>query len=288
MPAVELTDMPRRVRALVGRHPVPAFFALTYLLSWTAWAPLVASGAPPGLRTTLLILVGGFGPAVAAAVVTWAAGDGVRAWASQLLHWRVGARWWAVALLLPAATVTTAGALAVLAFGRPFAPESLGAAATYPLTMTFVFLAGGGNEEPGWRGFALPRLQARFSALAASLVVGVGWVVWHLPLFAIPGSAQAGLPLHFYAVAVLAESVVFTWLYNGSGGSVLLAMTLHASVNNATVFYLAGGSAAISTPLAYGLFTAVIVAVALAIVWYHGPERLASGEVPRGPPGVDG
>lgn len=279
--------MPGRLRALVGRHPVPAFFALTYLLSWTAWAPLVAAGAQPGLGTTLLVLVGGFGPAVAAAVVTWAAGDGVRAWVRQLLRWRVDARWWAVALLLPAATVATAGALAVLAFGRPLAPEPLGAAATYPLTMVAVFLVGGGNEEPGWRGFALPRLQARFSALSASLVVGVGWVGWHLPLFAVPGSAQAGLPLPFYAVAVVAESVVFTWLYNGSGGSVLLAMVLHASVNNATVFYLAGGRAAISSTLAYGLFTAAIVVVALAIVAYHGPARLASGDVPRGAPGAE-
>ena len=280
--------MSNPVRDLLRRRPVVAFFALTYLFSWTAWAPLVATGGSADVGTTLLILVGGFGPAISAAVVTWAAGDSVRAWAGQILQWRVPARYWAAALLLPAGFVAVASALDVLALGGAFDPVPLGSLATYPLTLAFVFLVGGGNEEPGWRGFALPRLQARHSALVASLVVGVGWLVWHLPLFAVPGSAQAALPLPFYAVAVVAESVVFTWLYNGSGGSVLLAMVLHASVNNAPNFYLAGGPSAITTARGYGLVTLVVVAIAVSILIVHGPERLAPGPIPRGPPGSDG
>lgn len=280
--------MSNTVRDLVGRRPVVAFFALTYLFSWTAWAPLVASGGTAGVRTTLLVLVGGFGPAASALVVTWAAGDSVRAWAGQILRWRVPVRYWAAALLLPAGFVGAAGALDVLVLGGTLDPVPLASLATYPLTLAFVFLVGGGNEEPGWRGFALPRLQAGHSALVASLVVGLGWLVWHLPLFAVPGSAQAALPLPFYAVAVVAESVVFTWLYNGTGGSVLLAVVLHASVNNAPDFYLAGGPTAITTARGYGLVTVVVVVIAVAIVAVHGPERLAPGPVPRGSPGREG
>jgi membrane protease YdiL (CAAX protease family) len=150
--------------------------------------------------------------------------------------------------------------------------------------MGFVFLAGGGNEEPGWRGFALPRLLDQYSALTASGIIGVAWAVWHLPLFALPYSSQAGISLPLWTAAIFAQSVVFTWLYNSTKGSVLLAMILHASVNNSTIFYIAGGSIGVSSTTGYGLYTAVLMLVALAIIGMYGPERLANRPVPTGPP----
>jgi membrane protease YdiL (CAAX protease family) len=94
-----------------------------------------------------------------------------------------------------------------------------------------VFLVGGGNEALGWREFALPRLQRSYSAFTASLLIGVCWFAWHLPLFLVAGSSQAGVPVAYYGIAVIALSVVFTWLYNETGGSDLLTMLLHAPVN---------------------------------------------------------
>lgn len=272
-------------RASLNRHPVVAFFALTYALSWAVWLPLVLLDAPQTVPTFILFIAGGFGPAVSAAVVTWAVGDDLRAWVGQLLAWRVGRRFWAVALLFPAAVMITAGGIGVVALGMEVTLPSLQQATAYPLTMAFVLLAGGGNEEPGWRGFALPRLQARYSAFTASLLIGAGWAAWHLPLFLLPWSSQAGISLPIWTTAVFAQSIVFTWVYNSTNGSVLAAMVLHASVNNSTIFYLAGGSTGVATTTGYGLYTAVLLLAALALLAYHGPARLADGPIPTGAPG---
>jgi membrane protease YdiL (CAAX protease family) len=269
--------MDRPIRTRVAARPVAAFVALTYLLSWLAWAPIVAGVTD---RTTLFIVAGGFGPLVAAAVVTWVVGDSLREWAGQLLRWRVPPRYWAVAFLLPPAAVLGASGVHVLFLGGRFDPEPLAALVLYPLVFLQVFLVGGGNEELGWRGFALPRLQARYSALVASLVVGVVWAAWHLPLFLVAGSSQAGDPVHFYVLSVVALSVVFTWLYNATGGSVLVTMALHASVNTGGLLYLAGGGAALETALANGLYAAAFVVVALVVLARYGPARLGRPGTP--------
>jgi hypothetical protein len=119
----------------------------------------------------------------------------------------------------------------------------------------------------------------------ASLIIGVGWFVWHLPLFVVGGSSQAGVPVLYYGVAVMALSVVFTWLYNSTGGSVLLTMVLHASVNTGGILYLAGGGAAMQSDLPNALYAAVFVVVALVLVGAYGRERLMDGDMPTGPAG---
>jgi membrane protease YdiL (CAAX protease family) len=264
--------MNRWLRTRVAARPVTAFFVTTFLLSWLAWAPAVAGASD---RTTLLIIVGGFGPLVAAGLVTWAVGGCLRAWAGQLLRWRVPVRYWVAALALPPAVVVAASGFHVLVLGGTFDPEPAETLLFYPAVFAQVFLFGGGNEELGWRGFALPRLQARYSALVASLVVGVGWAAWHLPLFLVAGSSQTGDPVLVYVVSVVAISVAFTWLYNATGGSVLLTTTLHASVNTAGLLYLAGGGAALQTDLGNALYAAAFVVVAVLVLARYGPERLA-------------
>ena len=280
--------MCNRLREPIGRSPVIAFFVLTFLLSWVVWLPFAAFDVPQSTLTTALFLVGGFGPAVAGGLMTWLLGDDIRAWIGQLLRWRVALRYWGVAFLLPAAIMVIAGTIGIAAFGAEPTLPTVDQLMVYPVVMAFVFLAGGGNEEPGWRGFALPRLQADYSALTASLIVGVGWATWHLPLFFIPWSSQASLPFVLWATAVLAQSVIFTWFYNTTGGSVLLPMVLHASVNNSTIFYLAGRSQAVATELGYGIYTAVLIVAAVALIGLYGSDRLADGPIPTGPAGRRG
>src|SRR3712207_6537622 len=87
------------------------------------------------------------------------------------------------------------------------------------------------GEELGWRGYALPRLLARRSALAASLILGLLWGLWHLPTFYVLGAPQHGLPISAFLLLTMAYSVLFTWIYLHTRGSVLIATLFHSAIN---------------------------------------------------------
>ena len=188
-----------------------AFFVLAYTLSWLIWIPAGLAGA-----SQALLIPGAFGPAMAAYIVLRTTGGPVRAWARQILHWRVPARWCLSALGLPALLFAVVnGALVLL--GKPIDLALLAERApSYLAGLTFVTLLGGGQEEPGRRGFALPRLQQRLTPLRATLVLAVLWGLWHLPIY---GVGFVG-PMLF--------AVFYTYLYNRTG-SVGLCMLLHGS-----------------------------------------------------------
>lgn len=99
------------------------------------------------------------------------------------------------------------------------------------MSIVFVFFLGGGQEELGWHGFALPQLQRSYSALGASLIIGVVWAIWHIPLYFTAWS-NSTIPFPAYLIALVALSIIFTWLYNNTGGSILLTMLMHASFNS--------------------------------------------------------
>ncbi|HEX2504955.1 MAG TPA: CPBP family intramembrane glutamic endopeptidase [Gaiellaceae bacterium] len=159
------------------------------------------------------------------------------AWFKGLFVWRVPARWWAFALGVPiafATVVTAEFALAGEELDWSVLDERL---AAYVPALVFVALAGGGNEEPGWRGFALPRLQDRLTPARATLVLGVLWASWHLPiLFAVEDSSHGlGTGGVLVLVALTMASIVgyafaYTFLLNKTG-SVLLCIAMHASFN---------------------------------------------------------
>jgi membrane protease YdiL (CAAX protease family) len=143
--------------------------------------------------------------------------------------WRVGVRWW-VAILLVSILGAGAVGMSVLLGG-----DSPDVTVTIPggvaLFVFFLFPGSAGGEEIGWRGFALPHLQAARSALGASLVLGVVWGVWHLPLYLVGTEIR---PLSLFAPWVLltvAVSVIYTWIYNGTGGSLLMVLLFHAASN---------------------------------------------------------
>lgn len=258
---------------VVGREVV-TFFALTLALSWIVWMPGALGFVDFGSLVFGAIVVGGFGPLVAAAIVTWLIGDSLRAWAGQVLRWRVRPRWYLAAFGIPLVVVAAITAIYVV-LGNPLElPVAVQQVPLYAvplihvLSMVSVFLVGGGQEELGWRGFALPRLLDRFDALTASLLIGAVWSVWHLPLFSIEGSGQYGGQFAPYAVTVLALSILLTWMYRATGRSVLLAMVLHASYNSATVF-LPGQT---PTGTLRWAFAAVMWALALGLVVVYGQD----------------
>src|SRR5918912_3555685 len=97
--------------------------------------------------------------------------------------------------------------------------------------MVGVFVLIGAVEEIGWRGYALPRLQRRFAPLPASLLLGIVWGCWHAPQWFIPETGQQGFAFPAFLVWVVALSIMFGWIANGTRGSVLLVILSHAATN---------------------------------------------------------
>jgi membrane protease YdiL (CAAX protease family) len=199
-------------RGWVARYPLLAFFAFAYAWSWLAWLPGLL-----GVGGMVPLLIGGLGPLLAAVAVTRLSGESVRAWWRPVWRWRVGGRFYAYALGLPPLLYGLINlVLAVLGY-RIDPSLFLGRLPAYLGTLAFVAILGGGLEEPGWRGFALPHLQRRHTPMVATLILGLAWGIWHIPLYG---------PLGFVVPLVLA--FFYTWLYNRTG-SVLLCILLHAS-----------------------------------------------------------
>ena len=212
----------------LASHPLLTFTVLTLVLSWLPII-LYALGLFPG---TLLAC----GPFLAAIITAAVVGGkkGLSDYFRRLIRWRVGLGWYLVALLAPVAGWAIAAYVNVLLGAAPPSPDQL---ADWPLivTSTLIFLInpfGGAWEEPGWRGYALPLLLRRHSALVASAVLGVIWTLWHVPMF------LTGFIPWPDAVLVFALTFVFTAIYLHTAGSVLIAFLLHASLNGAGDFFV--------------------------------------------------
>lgn len=255
-------------------YSLVSYFALCFIIAWSVWIPagILAPGA------TALAIPGGWAPTIAALLLTWRAGgrDGVRELLQGILKWRVRARYYlfavfgalGIALLAAGLNALLGGTFpdlqAIAArFGVPAEPAYLFIAISPLVFITTIFIGGPIAEELGWRGYAQPRLQARMGAGLAGLVIGFIWSLWHLPLFYFIPSAVAGLPLGHYIPLVSALGVLFAWLYNRTGGSVLLCILLHAGVNFAFGVFGEGTMAADSRLLT--IFVALLAILAAVL-----------------------
>ncbi|MBD2078871.1 type II CAAX endopeptidase family protein [Leptolyngbya sp. FACHB-17] len=204
--------------------------------SWLCWlcANLCANLVLPfaGVAAAVLGILASFGPSLAAIVLSALGSSRIRAFLTQSCHWRVSWIWYGIAFLLPAAIMGIVVGLH-LAFGGTLPPSSVsGRWLLAVLNFILVLLIGGPlGEEFGWRGYLLPRLQRRFNALWASLILGIIWSTWHLPLFFTPGTVQQQLPIVLFFLNTTALSILFTWLFNRTDGSVVIAIVLHTAVN---------------------------------------------------------
>jgi CAAX protease family protein len=239
----------------VRRHPLIAFFVLAYLLTWWIY---------PLLRfSPLLGIFGLFGPALAAIIMAAVTGgkSGVKQLLSRVVLWRVGVRWYLIALGLPTVlSIATAG-LSYLLGASDFI--QVGALTVLELVL-FVLVVG---EELGWRGYALPRLLEKRSAVTASLILGVLWGLWHLPTFLVPGTPQYGLPLTAFVLLTIEYSILMTWVFLHTLGSVLIATLFHGAINLSQGIFLGGMDGAGRywlLSIVYGV-AALIAAVALGL-----------------------
>jgi len=227
------------------------------------WVAAAAVPSRPGLRA-LLFLPGVFAPAV---VALWLAAraegrEGTRALLERLFKWRVDVRWYVFAAGYMAAIKL---AVAVVHRAAIDAWPQFGTEALYlipfAIAVSTVVQAG---EEIGWRGYALPRLAARLGLARASLVLGVVWAFWHLPLFYIAGTDTTGQSFPFYLLQVTALSVAIAWLYGHTGGSLPLVMLMHAAINN-TAGIVPSAVPDATQPLA--LSASLVGWLTLALLW---------------------
>jgi uncharacterized protein len=269
---------PRRtgLSQLVRRHPLAAFLVLTYGLSWALWIPLaIFRDAASGPYGTIALLIGSNIPSAVAIVLT-AVGLGkvaTRRLLGRLLIWRVGWRWYLV-LLAPTALVIGTISLVAVTRGGPTAALAVPLLSAI-ITVAFMTFPGSAlGEEIGWRGYALPRLQFRRTALTASLVVGSLHGLWHLPLW-LRGNVDHPLSLYpAFLIQTLALSVIYTWLYNSSKGSLLLVVLFHTATNAPlTLVLLPLGIE--NWVLPFWLMAGFTAAAALVVVSVFGPSRLS-------------
>ncbi len=240
------------LRGYIRRHALLAFFVLANGLSWLAWLPYVLSQNGVGLiglripevlgtDQVLGVLPGAYlGPVTAALIVTATAEGrpGLRRWAGRLVRWRVNWRWYvgiltAVPAVVLLATCTLPGAL------QGARMPGIAILIGYLPLLIVQFFTTAVAEEPGWRDFALPRLQRRHGPTLGTVVLGVLWGMWHLPLYLTHWGGWPDVvwwqPVEF-VVACVPLSLAMTWVFNRTGESLPMVMIMHASIN--TVFSL--------------------------------------------------
>lgn len=266
------------MRAAIRNHPAISFFALAFILG----------GLPLALVTTEILPVGfsqlGALSASAAGIVLAGVEGGkksIKELMQRGLIWRVGFRWWITAFLYIAPLAAAALFISMQLQGTSFDWSSLRPLyEILPLMLVLIVLAGLG-EEFGWRGFLLPRLQCRHSALIASLIVGIFHSLWHIPLFLVEGTAQnawaleIGFALAFlgYSIFVIAWSIQLAWFFNNTQGSVLCVAVVHGA-GNAWIggYFDITGNAGIA---GNNVLTALMVSFSLLVLVIAGHRHLS-------------
>jgi len=287
------TPTSRNLQQLMREHPLFFFFFIAYAGTWIIFIPYVLAewGLLHGNFTLVFVLKPFMGPFLAAFIMTGVLEGkaGILRLRQRLKQWRTGRGWYLFTLLgIPAlillGIVIQPGMLASFQGLKPALLVS------YPLTYIAVFFGGGPlGEEPGWRGFALPRLQARHGALWGTLLLGLLWGFWHLPDFLT--SAQGGGPgtglttflINFpvFLLLVMALAIILTWVFNHTQGSIFISILVHASVNTPQValvpLFLAVDTTSLNLAalIGFGLPALLIVILTRGQLGYQPVPKLA-------------
>jgi membrane protease YdiL (CAAX protease family) len=264
-----------------SRRSVAAFYFIAFALSWSIVIPQAA--ASRGLISMQLPGAVGFlsplAPMLAAMLMSWREGGTaeLKRLLRPLLAWRAAPRWYAVALLgFPLLALVTVVLSFVITGHRPdlsanyihnVFPQFPRNLSPWLLFLPFLVFSIVTTipEETGWRGFALPRLQRRWGPLLASLVVGSLWGLWHLPDFYYLQAAQSGISFPLFLAGTVSTSILFTWIFNGTGGSLLIVSILHSTFNAGDVF-LPLLPQITGTTLQLEVYLALITAVAVTLL----------------------
>jgi uncharacterized protein len=284
----------RSLQQMMRQYPLLSFFVMAYAISWILSIPVVLSQwgitGKSDLVYSVFFTIKSFGPFTAAYImIRLLEGQaGVARWWKSIKQTRAGWQWYAFILLgIPAVMllgiIVLPGALAsFLGFPAHFL-------ITYLISFVLIFFGGGPlGEEPGWRGFALPRLQPRYGALKGTLILGVLWVFWHLPDFLT--SAQRGGPganlvtlltinLPIFFIMVMSLAVIFTWVSNHNHASLFIVILLHASINTFGIVQPLFGATSVTSTDLFACIGALVPALLILILtrgrlgYQPGPEQ---------------
>ena len=266
--------------AFVKKYPAISQFILAMLIGGGMTAPMVAGLIPSDSGA---ILVAAYSASLAGVILTAIVSGkaGLREMFRRLLIWRAGIGWWVFGLFALGLMFIAGTLLYALFSGSPLALKLAQPVYMFvPLFIMKFVLDAGLGEELGWRGFLLPRLQARHNALVSSIIVGMVWGLWHLPLFMLEGmsptyefgQAYGVVPalLAYTVVVTIPWAILFTWFYNNTGGSLLLAFVFHASQAWFEIFRdpdnLIGP---------YLVYVAILSVTAIVVVFVTGAQNLS-------------
>ena len=255
----------------------PWFLCADFSWTWFFWIAAVLSGmSVDKFPVQVLIALGGIGPVVSAIILTYIKQDR-EAW-RDYWRWvidfrRIGAGWYAVILLTALILTAFAVLLDVFFEGSGAQLEAAARFVSQPLAILpfaiFMLFFGPIPEELGWRGYALDRLQVRWSALISSLVLGTIWAMWHLPLFFIIGTYQNSpgfgtLFFRTFMMGLIPGAILYTWIYNNNRRSTLSAVLFHFTANFVGELFVLSERAELFLFLLW-----VLAAIAITIIWGH-------------------
>lgn len=241
------------------------FFVVTFFLTWACWAPIVL--VPLHARTlpfAILLFIGIFSPAIVSVSLTARSKGraGVRELFQGMLKANMSARWYVFAVCFTI-SIKLFNALLLRAFTGTWPRFGDVSLFLIPLAIMISTPVQSG-EEIGWRGYALPRLAARMGLAKSSILLGIIWALWHLPLFFVPDSDTYHQSFFVYTLQVTALSVAMAWLWERTGRSLLLVMLMHAAVNNTqdiVVSAIPGGARA------FGFTASPLAWLGVAVLW---------------------
>ncbi len=265
---------------LIRLHPLVSFFVMAYGFSWLGWLPYILSldglGLLPFHSSSLIVAPGAYlGPLLSGFLMTaiMDGRSGIRQFLRRFLLWRV--KWyWYLFIFLAIPVLRVVGLLGIDNVLSTYLPGSLqGAPLIYVMYLPLTILVSGLAEEPGWRGFALPRMQQKLGPVLGTLLLGVLWGVWHLPLFVTGWAAgNSAFTIASFFGSTVALAVIFTWVFNHTRGSLLIAILMHGAID------AFGASLLFSHPLAatplpvmmgFGTLALILIAVTRGRLGYR-------------------
>ena len=252
----------------IRAHPLLSFFIVVFAVMWSAG--LVGILGLFDIPVMFLWILGSFAPTIAVLIVLGITEGrpGLERLFRRFLIWRVGFKWYFAAASI--AAISTIVSFAYLI------SQDLAIPAIPLLGLPYLLMGlivGPLSEEAGWSGFALPRLQSKYNAFSANLILGLLWAVWHAPLWFIAGSAQSTMPFWLFCIVVVALRVIMGWAYNNTSGSLIIAVLFHWSFNFGNDFAVGTLGIPINSFLYLGA-GALLIYVAL-VVTLTGPTHLS-------------